>query len=120
MLGARMAAHDLVGGEAELARDLLEIRAVVAGLDADHARRRPIAPAREIEPPHVEQIGIVEEKQRPRAGDGVEQAFRRVVRERGSEIQRLLVRQRDQRRAVAELPQLRQRRPAPGRGSRGA
>ena len=120
VLGASMAAHDFFRGDAELTRNLLEIGAVIAGLDADSAGQRPISAARKIQPLHVEQVGIVEQEQGPRAGNGVEQPLGRIVRQRCSQVERLLVGQREQRRAVAELLQLRQRRPAPGRGSRGA
>src|SRR5207248_11227600 len=91
VLCASMTAHELVRRNSELPRHILEVGAVVAGLDADGARGRPISAARKIQPLHVEQLGIIEQEQSARAGNSVEQSLGRIVRQRCSQIQRLSV-----------------------------
>src|SRR5439155_9614671 len=68
--------------------------------------RRPVAPPRQIEPFDVEEIGIIEQEQCPRAGDRVQQTLRRIFGEGSGQIERVLVRDRQQSRPVAQLPQL--------------
>ena len=116
VLRLHVPADDVLFPRAQLARNVSEVGAVVAGAQPDGARRRPPPAQREVQPRGIEPFGVVEDEQRARAGHRVEEPVRRTRSERGRQIERVRVGQREERRAGAEVLQLSQERPARGRG----